>query len=170
MGWQNTSQQNVAPSQSNVESTVRLFYTVELVAIGHRHRSPSRQFRAEYAKDAEVSVSAWFQTRFMTIRNQSEYLKLMAFAKGCASASTLFGLGIAFFSCTTFLPRAYPTVRRATLVLFWLFLCSTTLCVRSFVMAYQCKREKSQTFDRPCPEYITAATLILIIVTLLWPK
>jgi hypothetical protein len=105
----------------------------------------------------------------MTVRNQSEYPKMMAFAKGCASASVLFGLGITFFTCATFIPTAYSTVRKDGLVLLWLFMCSTIFSVRSFVIAYQCKRGQPQTFDRPCPEYITAATLLLILTTLLWP-
>ena len=106
----------------------------------------------------------------MTVRNQSEYPKMMACAKGCASASALFGLGITFFTCATFIPTTYSIVRKVALVLLWLFLCSTIFSVRSFVIAYQCKREKPQTFDRPCPEYITAATLLLILTTLLWPR
>jgi len=106
----------------------------------------------------------------MRLCNQIEYPKFMAFAKGCAIAVVLFGLGLTFFTCATFVPAVYSVVLRTTLILFWLFLCSVVFCVRSFVIAYQCKREKPQTFDRPCPEYITAATLLLILATLLWPK
>lgn len=106
----------------------------------------------------------------MTVRSQSEYPKMMAFAKGCASASVLFGLGLIFFTCATFAPAVYSMVLRITLVLLWLFLCSTVFCIRSFVIAYQCKREKLQTFDRPCPEYISVATLLLILTTLFWPR
>ena len=41
--------------------------------------------------------------------------------------------------------------------------------VRTHVIIVQCSRGTPQTFDRPAPEWITAAFGLAIIGTILWP-
>jgi hypothetical protein len=94
----------------------------------------------------------------------------MAFAKGCLVLTLFAGFGLVGLSAITFAPSAYSFAIKTGLVLLWILICAAIFSIRSFVIAYQCRKGLQQTFDRPCPEYITVATILLIVTTALWPK
>ena len=103
------------------------------------------------------------------IRSPSEYPLLISFAKGCLTATIVLATLLILLSSVHFMCNAMIVYYKSTLVVFWLFLCASIFTIRSFTMAFQCKSGLSQTFGRPCPEYITVATLLLILLTSVWP-
>jgi len=106
----------------------------------------------------------------MTLRDPAEYSSHISFARICLYAAILSGLALIGLSAITLVPSAYLAVTKAALVLAWILITATIYSIRSFVIAYQCKRRLPQTYDRPCPEYITVATMFLILVTIFWPN
>ncbi|MGF1679550.1 MAG: YcxB family protein [Candidatus Methylacidiphilales bacterium] len=122
-----------------------------------------------YIKEKSLTNGSGASGKSMTLRHPSEYSSHMAFAKRCLAVVALTGLGLMTWTAITFAPTGYSLAIKVAVVLFWVLLCAAIFSVRSFVIAYQCKKGLPQTFDRPCPEYIPVATILLILTTALWP-
>ena len=96
-------------------------------------------------------------------RNQSELPSLRRF-RGAA----FLALGIAWFfevafSAITYAPTAKSLAWKMELIPLVSILFLSVVVIRTQAIIWQTKRQRVQTFDRPCPEWMTVAYLLSLI-------
>ena len=105
----------------------------------------------------------------MKMRDPAEYPSIRSFGIGSLCTVALCSVLLLICSQVTFAPNGFAFAVKTAVIISAVLVFSAVLAIRSLVMAYQCKREMPQTFDRQCPEWFTVALLLILTAAVLWP-
>jgi hypothetical protein len=102
-------------------------------------------------------------------RNVSELPSLRRFRRFCFACMSGLLIGFLFVSAITVVPQIEWLVGRATLLTAIGVIYFFVIGLRTHVIICQLTRNHQQTFDRPCPEWITVGFLLCETAVVIWP-